>query len=270
MASPLLLSVDDRLARITLNRPERLNAFDPAMAAAFRDAVFDVVARDDVAAILLDAAGPAFCAGGDVFAMAQATAGSQVERLAGVINKALVALIHAPVPVAAAAHGTTAGGGLGLLLSSDYAVVGANSELASLYANVGLTPDLSVSALLARAVGERRALQLVLTDRRLAATEALDWGLVAEVVGDAGTSPAAIADEVRARAETIARGWIDGASGAYGQAKRLVRASGTRPLAEHLGDEARTIGEAALTDDARARIRAFNEASKRRRHGRKG
>ena len=87
------------------------------------------------------------------------------------------------MPVAVAAQGTTAGGGLGILLTGDYAVIGENSRIGSLYANIGLTPDLSVSAQLAKAVGERRALQLVLRDRMLSAQEALDWGLVAEVVG---------------------------------------------------------------------------------------
>ena len=71
------------------------------------------------------------------------------------------------MPVVAAAHGTTAGGGLGILLCSDYAIVGAGSRIGSLYANIGLTPDLSVSAHLARAIGERRALQLVVRDKGL-------------------------------------------------------------------------------------------------------
>src|SRR5690606_11706927 len=100
--------------------------------------------------------------------------GSQITELAGVINTGIRALAESAIPVVAAAHGTTAGGGLGILLSSDYAVVGANSRIGSQYANIGLTPDLSVSAHLARAVGERRALQLVLQDRLLTAPEALE------------------------------------------------------------------------------------------------
>src|SRR5690606_25805750 len=142
--------------------------------------------------------GRAFCAGGDVVAMsASMSGGHEITALAQVINAGILSLTTSALPVVAAAHGTTAGGGLGILLCSDYAVVGAESKIGSLYANIGLTPDLSVSALLARAVGERRALQLVLQDRLLTPEEAIEWGLVAESI--AGADAAAEADLVRAR-----------------------------------------------------------------------
>ncbi|GAA3639136.1 enoyl-CoA hydratase/isomerase family protein [Microbacterium awajiense] len=256
MSEALLLSVDDGLARLTLNRPTRLNAFDPEMAVAWRDAATAAVDRDDVGAILLEGNGPAFCAGGDVVAMATAgiESGAAIRELAGVINEGIRALTESSVPVVAAAHGTTAGGGLGILMVSDYAIIGEDSRVGSLYANIGLTPDLSVSAQLARAVGQRRALQLVLQDRLLTAQEALDWGLVAEVVP---------ADRVKARAEEIARFWLSGAHGAYGQAKRLVRSQPERSFAEQLAEEARSIGAAFDTPDARARIAAFAARSAR-------
>lgn len=249
MSKPILLSVDDGLARITLNRPERLNAFDAALAAAWEETALEATSRDDVGAVLIDAAGPAFCAGGDVVAMAtEMGSGAEIEALAHSINGGIAALRNSSIPVVAAAHGTTAGGGLGILLTSDYAVVGRSSRLGSLYAKVGLTPDLSVTAQLARAVGERRALQLVLTDRMLAADEALAWGLVAEVVDD---------DAVARRAEEVARSWLAGATRAYGEAKRLVRSQPDRAFAEQLAEEAETIGAIFGSDDARARIAAF-------------
>ncbi len=266
MSDPILLDVRDGLARLTLNRPQRLNAFNRDLAEAFAESAVEVTSRDDVGAILIDAAGPAFCAGGDVMDMAsQMRAGAQLEALADVINSGLSALTTSAVPVVAAAHGTTAGGGLGLLLSSDYAVVGANSRIGSKYANIGLTPDLTVTAQLARAVGERRALQLVLQDRLLSADEALEWGLVAEVV-PAGADPDAgvLADAVRARAEEVARFWLAGAYKAYGQAKRLVRSASETTFAEQLEDEARTIGAMFDTDDARARVAEFALAASRK------
>lgn len=257
MTEPILLSVEDRLARITLNRPERLNAFDAAMAEAWERVVTEVAGRDDVGAVLLQGAGPAFCAGGDVAAMAMSmTSGTQLEELAHTINQGLVALTDSAIPVVAAVHGATAGGGLGVFLCSDYAVVGESARIGSRYANVGLTPDLSVTAQLARAVGERRALQLVLSDRMLSAAEALEWGLVAEVVAD---------DEVLTRAEDVARSWLGGATRAYGEAKRLVRSSSGRSFVDQLAEEARTIGASFDTDDARHRITAFLSASQRRR-----
>lgn len=256
MSDALLLSVDDGLARLTLNRPARLNAFDPEMAVAWRDAATAAVSRDDVGAILLEGNGPAFCAGGDVVAMATAgiDSGAAIHELAGVINEGIRALTESSVPVVAAAHGTTAGGGLGILMVSDYAIVGEDSRLGSLYANIGLTPDLSVSAQLAHAIGQRRALQLVLQDRLLTAQEALDWGLVAEVVP---------ADRVKARAEEVARFWLAGAHQAYGQAKRLVRSQPERSFADQLAEEGRSIGAAFDTPDAQARIAAFAARSAR-------
>lgn len=260
MNDAILFSVDEGMARLTLNRPARLNAFNVDLAHAWRDATADATSRDDVKAILLDAAGPAFCAGGDVIDMATSVGGpSDITALAEVINAGIRSLTESSVPVVAAAHGTTAGGGLGILLCSDYAVVGSRSRLGSLYANIGLTPDLSVSAQLTRAVGQRRALQLVLQDRLLSAQEAQEWGLVAEVV--AGDDAATEASLVRARAERIARFWLAGAADAYGQAKRLVRSQPERTFAEQLSEEARSIGAAMATDEAQARIAAFAAAS---------
>lgn len=248
MSDPILFSVDHGLARITLNRPERLNAFDAEMGRAWAAVTAEATSRSDVGAILVDAAGAAFCAGGDVRAMAEMSSGATITELAEVINGGILALTQSSLPVAVAAHGTTAGGGLGILLSGDYAVVGEGSRIGSLYASMGLTPDLSVSAQLARAVGERRALQLVLQPRMLSASEAVEWGLVAEAVPDA---------EVGARAEAVARFWLEGATAAYGTAKRLVRDAAFRPFGEQLTVEAQTIGAAFATPEAQALVAGF-------------
>lgn len=248
MNDSVLLTVTDGLARITLNRPTRLNAFDQSLARAWSDAATEAVSRDDVLAVLIDANGPAFCAGGDLAAMAAGMGDETVEDLANVINIGIRALTESSVPVVVAAHGTTAGGGLGILLTGDYVIAGESSKIGSIYANVGLTPDLSVSEQLSRAIGERRALHLVLTDKLLPAQIAWEWGLVAEVVPDR---------QVGERAEEIARMWITGAARAYGQAKRLIRSRPTRTSVEQLEEEARTIGAAYEKDEAQQRIRAF-------------
>lgn len=263
MHDAILFSVDEGMARLTLNRPARLNAFNADLAHAWRDATAEATSRNDVKAILVDAAGPAFCAGGDVIDMATSVGtSSDITVLAEVINAGIRSLTESSVPVVTAAHGTTAGGGLGILLAGDYAVVGSRSRLGSLYAKIGLTPDLSVSAQLAHAVGQRRALQLVLQDRLLTAQEAQEWGLVAEFV--TGEDAAAEASLVRARGEEIARFWLAGAADAYGQAKHLVRSQPERTFAEQLSEEARSIGAAMATADAQARIAAFAAASARK------
>lgn len=248
MTTAVLLDIHDGIARITLNRPERLNAFSEEMAEGWAEATATAAGSDHVRAIVIAASGRAFCAGGDVRAMAEMTErGEMIQRLAQRINDGILSLTESAKPVVAAAHGVTAGGGLGILLSSDYAVVGESSRVGSLYGGVGLTPDLSVSAQLARAVGERRALQLLLQERLLSAAEAVEWGIAAESVAD---------DQVLERAEAIAAMWAANAH-AYGEAKRLLRSRPERSFREQLAEEARTIGIASESVEGDKRIRAF-------------
>ena len=249
MSDTVLLEVSGGLAHVTLNRPASLNAIDAEMANRWREVALEVATDPGARAVLLDAAGTAFCAGGDVLHMARAGGGgSAVTALAEVINDGTSALLGSAKPVVAAVQGVVAGGGLGLMLTADYVVASRAARFVSRYADIGLTPDLGVSVLLARAVGEARALQLLLSDRVLDATTAGDWGLVAEVVAP---------QELTARAAQVARAWLDGATAAYGQAKRLVRAAPGRPLAASLADEAASIGSAFDTPEARARVAAF-------------
>src|SRR5690606_22376627 len=109
MTAPILFTVERGLARITLNRPERLNAFDDATAQAWADITAAAVARDDVAAVLIDANGPAFCAGGDVRAMVELGSGEMLTAIAEVINRGILSLVESELPVVIAAHGTTVG-----------------------------------------------------------------------------------------------------------------------------------------------------------------
>ncbi|MFJ6653347.1 enoyl-CoA hydratase/isomerase family protein [Microbacterium sp. NPDC091313] len=258
MSESILVRVDGPLARVTLNRPASLNAMDADMAAQWRDAA-RTATGEGIGAVILDAAGPAFCAGGDVVSMASfASGGADITALARLINEGIRAFVDSSVPVVAAVQGAVAGGGLGLMLVADYIVASDQARFVSRYANIALTPDLGVTTLLPAAIGQRRALQLLLQDRMLTAAEALDWGLVAETVAP---------DALAARAEEVARFWLDGATGAFGQAKRLVRTGAGRTFAENLEDEAATIGAAFGTPDAIARIAAFAAASAQRSPG---
>jgi 2-(1,2-epoxy-1,2-dihydrophenyl)acetyl-CoA isomerase len=255
MSDSILLSVDAGLARVTFNRPASLNAMDFEMATRWRDVAREVTGSREVGAVILDAAGPAFCAGGDVVAMAGSGAsGSEITSTAHVIHEGIRTFALSDKPIVAAVQGAVAGGGLGLMLTADYIVAAESARFVSKYANIGLTPDLGVSTLLPAAIGERRALQLLLQDRTLSADEALDWGLVAEVVP---------AGDVASRAEAVARFWLEGATAAFGQAKRLVRVGAGRSFADNLADEARCIGAAFDTEESRTRVAAFAAASRR-------
>lgn len=249
----ILYTRDGALARLTFNRPAYLNAMGFEMGRRWRDLAHEVTADPTVGAIILDANGPAFCAGGDVVQMATSGAsGADVTDAAHTIHDGIRTFVESDKPIVAAVQGAVAGGGLGLMLTADYVVAGSGAKFVSKYANIGLTPDLGVSTLLAGAIGHRRALQLLLQDRTIDAATALEWGLVAEVV----TDPAA-------RAAEIARFWLENATSAFGQAKRLVRTGADRPFADNLDDEARTIGAAFDTDESKVRVAAFAAASRK-------
>jgi len=256
----ILFDVRDGLAHVTLNRPARLNAVDPDAIRRWQSIAHEVAERDDIGAVLFDAVGRAFCAGGDVRAMAelaQATdaPGRTITELADVIHDGHRVLRESSKPIVAAVQGPVAGGGLGFMLVADLVVASDRATFASRYSDVGLTPDCGVTTLLPEAVGTRRALELTLTSRTLTADEALDWGLVTEVVP---------ADALDARAREIADSWLRGATAAFGQAKRLVRSGLTRSFQEALDDEARTIGAAFETSEAQAAVARFASGSGRR------
>jgi 2-(1,2-epoxy-1,2-dihydrophenyl)acetyl-CoA isomerase len=253
MTDSILLDIDGGLARVTFNRPSFLNAMDFEMGGRWRDVARAVTEDPSVGAVILDAAGPAFCAGGDVVAMATSgAAGSDVTATAHIIHEGIRTFALSDKPIVAAVQGAVAGGGLGLMLTADYIVAADSAKFVSKYANIGLTPDLGVSTLLPAAIGQRRALQLLLQDTTIDAATALDWGLVAEVV---------TRDEVASRAEAVARFWLDNATAAFGQAKRLVREGADRSFADNLDDEARSIGSRFETPESRVRVAAFAAAS---------
>ena len=256
----ILFEVRDGLAHLTLNRPARLNAVDPEAIGRWQELAHEIAERDDIGAVLFDANGRAFCAGGDVLAMADLAGegdeppGDVVRRLADRIHDGHRTLRESTKPIVAAVQGPVAGGGLGYMLVADVVIASERATFASRYADIGLTPDCGVSTLLPETVGVRRALELTLTSRTLSAAEALEWGLVAEVVAP---------DALDARAREIADGWLAGATAAFGQTKRLVHSGLGRPFQAALDDEARTIGAAFETPYAQRAVAAFAAAASR-------
>ncbi|CAN5478718.1 enoyl-CoA hydratase/isomerase family protein [Microbacterium sp.] len=256
MSDSILLTREGGLARVTLNRPASLNAVNFEMGTRWRDIAREVTSDPSVGAVILDAAGRAFCGGGDVMMMASSGGGGGgVSATAEVIHDGIRTWVLSDKPIVAAVQGAVAGGGLGLMLSADYIVASDSAKFVSKYANIGLTPDLGVSTLLPAAIGQRRALQLLLQDRTLGAQEALDWGLVAEVVP---------LSDLAGRAEQVARFWLENATAAFGQAKRLIRVGAHRTFEENLADEAKTIGVSLDADESKVRVAAFAAASRKK------
>lgn len=134
------------------------------------------------------------------------------------------------------------------MLSCDLVVAGRQTRFVAAYSGVGLTPDCGLTWLLPRAVGQQRALDLLLTNRTLGAEQARDWGMVTGLVDDPETGE---------RALSVARSLAEGPAAALGQTRRLVRASWEASRAETGADEARTIGRAVVTEDASLRLDRF-------------
>lgn len=249
----LLLTVEDRVATITFDRPESFNALSLQLASELRAAVTEISERDDIGALVIRGNGPAFCAGGDVHEMAAAAdRPAFLAELAGALHESLLMLSELGVVVITAATGAVAGGGLGVFLAGDISVVGEDATFSSAYSGVGLTPDCGVSTLLPAAVGLHRSLQITAGGRRLNAAEALDWGITGRVVP---------ADLVHAEAHTLALAIANGPSAALGATRRLLRAAQFRTYSENLDVEAASLSARGGMPEAEVRIAAFSAKS---------
>lgn len=256
MSKTVLVEVRDAVATVTLNRPEASNALSLDLGRDLLAAALQCEGDPAVRAVVVTGAGKHFCFGGDLRGMA-----AEGECVTAFLNE-LTTNIHAAIssftrmraPVIAAVNGTAAGGGIGLVCMTDLAVAGRSSKFSLAYTGVALAPDCGTSFLLPRIVGRRRALELVLTNRVLSADEALQWGLVNQVVEDA---------EVLSTAQALAARFAAGPTGSYGAAKRLIEASDVG-LESQMALEGRTIAQQAATAEGREGVGAFLEKRKPR------
>jgi 2-(1,2-epoxy-1,2-dihydrophenyl)acetyl-CoA isomerase len=245
------LAVRDGIAFVTLARPEAANSMNLAFGHDLLRTALAVEADASVRAVLLTGAGKNFCFGGDLRAMRGESEDidTYLSELTTNLHAAILHFTRMNPPVIAAVNGTAAGAGLGLVLMADLAIAGASAKFVSAYTAVGLTPDGSTSFLLPRAIGRKRALELFLTNRALTAAEALDWGLVNQVVPDG---------ELLEAATALARHLATGPTTAFGQVKRLL-AEAEPGLEAQLGREGRAIARHGASAEGREGIAAFLE-----------
>jgi len=249
-APTLQLEIRDSIAFLTLTRPEAANTLNLQCGREFLAAAFAIEAAA-VRAVVLTGAGKNFCFGGDLKGMM--ASGSDVRaylsELTTHLHAGMTLLARLDAPVIAAVNGTAAGAGLGLVLAADLAVAARSAKFVPAYTAVGLTPDAACTFLLPRAVGYKRAMELFLTNRALDAEQALDWGLVNEVVED---------DQLAATAAALAARLAAGPVGAFGAVKRLL-AESEPGLETQLARESRSIAARGATAEGRAGIAAFLE-----------
>jgi len=248
----LLFEVEHGVARITLNRPEAANSLNLVMARELMQTAFRCDEDRSVRALVIGATGRFFCAGGDIasFAASGRDMPVLVKEITTYLHAAVSVFARMRAPVVMAVAGTAAGAGMSLACAGDLAVAGESSTFLMAYTGVGLVPDGSSTWYLPRLVGRRRTLELMLVNRALSAREALDWGIVNEVVPDA---------EGNARALELAQRLASGATESFGATKRLLLASATESLETQMELESRAIAAAARTSDAQEGVRAFLE-----------
>lgn len=241
------------VALVTLNRPDSANTVNLQLAMDLLAAALTCSRNNAVRAVVLTGAGRNFCFGGDLRAIAsEGVDGGYLRELTGYLHSAISHFVRMDPPVIAAVNGTAAGAGVGLAAMADLVICGKGSKFNLAYTNAGLTPDAGTSFLLPRVIGARRAMELLLLNRPLLASQALDWGLVNEVVDD---------NELLERAFKLAEQLANGATGAYGQTKRLV-AHSLGAFESHMTLESETIASQAATVDGIEGIRAFLEKRK--------
>ncbi|KAB1645118.1 enoyl-CoA hydratase/isomerase family protein [Gulosibacter chungangensis] len=234
------------IATITLNRADRLNALNVALAKELAEVATEAAASD-AELVILTGDGRAFCAGGDAQEMAEAADRSAYLReLVGEANRAMIALREIPQPVIAKINGAVAGAGLGLVLTTDIAVAVDTAKFTPAYGAIGLSPDCGVTVLLGDAIGARRARDFLLTGRRIDAQTALDWGLVSSTASAEGL------DEAVAEVAAAIRNTGPLAPTAI---KTLLNASGT--YADRLELERASISSLAGSSFAGAQLEAF-------------
>lgn len=250
-AGPLVrLERDKALARITLARPEAGNALNPPLVKDLLSAAAQCANDPALRAILLTGEGRSFCVGGDIAEFERAGAHRQavLSSLAQDLHAAEALFLGMRAPVVVAVQGAAAGAGLSLAMMADLVVAAASAHFTVAYTAIGLSADGGSTHILPRLIGMRRTQELMLTNRRLSAAEALDWGLVTAVVPD---------DELMHRAEAEAQRLAAGPTGAYAVIKTLLAQTYRTDFISQTNDEGREIARLAGLHDAGDGFAAF-------------
>ncbi|MEE9609045.1 MAG: enoyl-CoA hydratase [Myxococcota bacterium] len=257
----LLCRLEDRVARVTLNRPEARNALSLELKEALRALIPDLGADPDVGCLLLSGAGKAFCAGGDTKLMAKGPPPSPQERVQLLRREhELPAALHAlEKPVVAALPGPAAGAGFSLALACDIRIAAESAFVTTAYARLGLSGDYGGSWFLTRLVGTAKARELYFTADRVDAAECERLGIVNRVVPDADLEREAFALAARIAA---------GPPIAHRYMKDNLNRATCGDLQACLDIEAERMVQGATTEDYREAVRAYVEKRAPVFHGR--
>ena len=247
----ILYAVEAGIARLTLNRPDRLNSFNDAMHAEVRDALSRVKASTDVRVLLLTGAGRGFCAGQDLGDRAVAPGSEPVDLGASIERnyKPLVLSLRAlPLPIVCAVNGVAAGAGANIALACDIVVAAKSASFIQAFSKIGLIPDSGGTYFLPRLAGSARAIGLAMLGDKLSAEQAAAWGLIWKCVDDA---------EFPASVEALVQQFSTAATRGLAATKQAIYAAGENTLEAQLDlerDVQRVLGKSA---DYREGVSAF-------------
>ncbi|MGH8286324.1 MAG: 2-(1,2-epoxy-1,2-dihydrophenyl)acetyl-CoA isomerase PaaG [Steroidobacteraceae bacterium] len=248
----IIFSVEEGVARLTLNRPDKLNSFNTAMHAEVREAL-GRVARAGARVLVLTGAGRGFCAGQDLADRAVAPGGKSVD-LGESIEKhykpLVLALRKLPMPVIAAVNGVAAGAGANIALACDIVIAARSANFVQAFAKLGLVPDSSGTWTLPRLVGNARALGLALLAEKLPAEQAAAWGLIWRCVDDA---------ELASTIDALARQLAAAPTRGLARTKQAIYEGWQRSLGEQLDVERDLQRELGTSADYAEGVAAFIE-----------
>lgn len=241
---------------LTLNRPDRLNAFNDELHAALREALASCAADDDCRAVILTGAGRGFCAGQDLGDRDPRNGGEAPDlghTLEAYYNPSVRLIRSLAKPVVCAVNGVAAGAGANIAIACDIVLAAKSAKFVQAFAKIGLVPDAGGSWSLTRILGEPRAKALTLTAEPLGAEKAAEWGLIWKAVEDA-----ALMDEAAALAKSLAAGPTLG----LGLTKQMIQASAGNSLEEQLDLERDCQRRAGHSADYAEGVAAFLEKRK--------
>ena len=242
---------DGAVGRVVMNRPDRHNAMTPAMARDVASALETVATDDTVRCIVLTGSGATFNTGADLSDLAgDESDGEIVDSVAGPLHESVRTMASAPKPVVTGINGVVAGGGLGLALTADVAIMAEDARIEYAYPTIGLSGDGGITWMLPRLLGLRRTQTFALLNEGFGADEAVASGLVTESVPEA---------EFDDRLDSVASDLAAGPTAALGTIRRLLFAGGHRPLEEHLEAERSGVVDLTETSDYRTGIEKFFE-----------
>jgi 2-(1,2-epoxy-1,2-dihydrophenyl)acetyl-CoA isomerase len=239
------------VATVCLNRPEARNAIDPRMAVESLVVARRIADDRSIRAVLICGNGPALSVGGDISCFpsdASTPFGELLERMATPFHEAFRVLSRIDAPIVTAAHGTIAGGALGFVYAADLVLVAEGTKFVTAFAGLGLSGDGGGTWHLPRLIGARRAAKAYLRNTPIEAAEALEWGLISEIVPT---------EELRSQALALATELAHGPTRAFARMRSLLRDSWHNDLATQLQSEIEALKATADTADAAEALAAF-------------